>query len=841
MPRAFNQNTQASLKFGALTSDDVTITNSGSQVTNNQEDLTISCDVKFDVFGDYYVFGLPATVGNNRIYIYAQVNNTIGVNLGAGGMGTSATNLQPGSWYQLVLLVDRTNGRGRFFVDGAETKPWTSVTLGTGTANITLGNVDAAAVKSLIGNACNYRMWNRILSDQEIVNMYTKGEVSRASLIGEWLLSDGSSTVAYDTSGRGNNGTISGPTVSNESPNIARKLVDGNLITNGNLSRVPVSNTGLTTGARWIDGTSSGSTTNNLFGFAIPAGAITASSSATFDTSITYNNKPTLRLSTLDATGALIVTNYVTPTKQVLIPVLANTVYVLTAMVKTNNTNTNSTNIQLRQYNGDLGIVTTTASSFLNGTNDFTKLTVSVTTNTATRYVAILLGNNAAGNISDAWFADIILKPFVPTKRISTQDISISASGQATTPNPSIDTVTSNAGSAIGWFKVSSYNGQTLFGFYDTVGTTDAWRFAVETTTGYPFVWSVNTSAVGTSVVKPSMPVPLNQWFHLAITQTISGGNVTAKIYINGSLWGTGVRSGSDVRSNARFVVNSTALQRYAQIIAYEREITQDEVIAHYQLNTVPVNPKIKFNVSEGAGDVLYDTSGNGSNGTLGTLTWFTDGPTAPRKLVNNNLVKNGDFSTVPVVNTPTTASGKWIDGTALGSLTNDIFKYSLFSTSGTVSSMFDTSNLYLGKPSLKISTLAVSSFAEVCTSINGYNPAVIPFTNTIYLKPSTSYTISYAMKTVLNSGSTTGGAMVSVHENNGSGTRLAQTATITAINTTTDWTTYSATFTTNAGTSRAELRLQVYGHLGTGTAIMDAWFANITLTPTTPTTRSAA
>jgi len=844
MTRVFNKNVFSSLKFGALTSDDVTITNSSSQITNNEEDLTITCDVKFNVFGDYYVFAIPATVGANRVYIYAQVNNTIGVNIGAGGMGTSSTGLQPGVWYSLVLLLDRANSRGRFFVNGVQTKPWTAVTFGTGTTDITFANVGSSAVKSLIGNACNYRMWNRVLSDSEIQNLYFKKIVPSNSLIGEWLLGEGAGTIAYDSSGRGNNGTISGAVWSSDTPSKTRLNINNNLVKNGSLDFIPVVNTGPTTSARWYDGSAAGSTTNDVFNWYVITGVGTTS--YTFDTSTRSPlGSPSLKID-CDATGRgrFCTAPFETTTtaelvKQYGIKVEPNTTYTLTFYIKT--ISTINARIDVTPFNS-LGLALTLSSSTsVVGTNDWTLQSLTFATTAATSYVMLRPILVTAGNAQTVWFADIKILPANPVKRQVDTDIVISANGQATSPNPSIDTVTSNAGTAIGWFKVNSYGGQTLFGFYDSTATLDAWRFSIEVNTGYPFIWSVNTTPTGTAVIKPSIPIPLNKWFHIAAVQTIANGDVTAKIYINGNLWGTGVRSGSNVRSNARFSITNTGTQRYTKIAAYERELTQTEILGHYQKDITPVGAKIKYDVQEGAGDILYDSSGNSANGTLGTLTWFSDSPTGMRKSVNENLVKNGDFSVVPVVNVPTTSSGRWIDGTALGSTTNDIFKYSLFSTSGTVSSVFDTTNLYLGKPSLKVSTLAISSFAEVCTSINGYNPATIPFTNTIYLKPSTSYTIRYAMKTVLNSGSTSGGAMISVHENNGSGTRLAQTATITAVNTTTDWTVYSATFTTNAATTRAELRLQVYGHLGTGTAIMDAWFADVVLTPTTPTSRTAA
>ena len=95
-------------------------------------------------------------------------------------------------------------------------------------------------------------------------------------------------------------------------------------------------------------------------------------------------------------------------------------------------------------------------------------------------------------------------------------------------------------------------------------------------------------------------------------------------------------------------------------------------------------------------------------------------------------------------------------------------------------------------------------------------------------------------MKTNYVSGDSNHGANIAWLVSSGAGASDATTNT-TLIKTTTGWTQYTGTFTTTATARFLTPRLTLYGHTGTATLIMDAWFANITLTPTTNTIRIAS
>ena len=130
--------------------------------------------------------------------------------------------------------------------------------------------------------------------------------------------------------------------------------------------------------------------------------------SAEFDSAVKRTGKFTLKLSTTDATGAVMAD--ITPAgglancRKYAIPCKPNTTYVWKCWVKTNNVATNSAYLQLRTYTAAGVYTDNPASSLLSGTNDWTLLTVSITTGATIVYLSPALRLYVTGNVSDAWF-----------------------------------------------------------------------------------------------------------------------------------------------------------------------------------------------------------------------------------------------------------------------------------------------------------------------------------------------------------------------------------------------------------------------------------------------------
>lgn len=257
----------------------------------------------------------------------------------------------------------------------------------------------------------------------------------------------------------------------------------------------------------------------------------------------------------------------------------------------------------------------------------------------------------------------------------------------------------------------------------------------------------------------------------------------------------------------------------------WARELTGDEVRLDVQ-GGEPAGILEAWQMNEGAGTIIYSRSGN-NNGTVTSATWSSK--RTPRKTVVDNMIPNGGVDFVPTVNVATTTSGRYVDGTATGSSTNQSFAFALFN-SGTTSLGFDTSVLYNGKPTLKLSTLAVASQGSFGVSrttqeyISG--PTIVP------LLPNTDYTFTGYMKTNYISGDSNNGACLAILLLDYQG-NARTTLNSTQVKTTTDWTKYTIQFTTASTDRFLAIDNRLYGHTGAATLIMDTWWAELTLKPT--------
>lgn len=224
---------------------------------------------------------------------------------------------------------------------------------------------------------------------------------------------------------------------------------------------------------------------------------------------------------------------------------------------------------------------------------------------------------------------------------------------------------------------------------------------------------------------------------------------------------------------------------------------------------------------------------------------WLADFSCTPafpeqRTPVNGNLIRNGDFKYTPPFTAVQTSSG-FIDGTAAGSATNKTFGWRM-DGNGPRACRFDTTTTYNGLPSLKLSTTGVGTAYIEAFTIATAGTATSYFGKFIPVLPSTSYTLSFFMKTQYVSGNSNNGATVTLILSTGAGTDdPAPDYNTTYVKTTTDWTRYTLTITTSDTTRYIQVNPHIYGHTGTGNLIMDAWFADIQLKPTTPETRQTA
>ncbi len=300
----------------------------------------------------------------------------------------------------------------------------------SGTFSVTNAYVGAVAhlgstTDYTTGNILAVQTFTRALSATEVSNLYTAGLASTTMI--NLPLQEGTGTTAYDTSGNGNNGTITAGTYTADVPSQKRQLVGGNLVQNGAFEFAPPtgSNVACTSGAsKWLDGTSTGSVSNYIFRWALigTAGLV----SALFDSSNAYTGAYGLKVSTTATSSNGYVTNYTAnPGLAVAaIPILPSTQYTGTYWMKTvanSGAATSGANLAFTERNAAGALVNINNGTFVNTTTGWTQYTVTFTTGATSRYLtpklSVVCNDGAASLIMDAWFDDITLIPTVNTSR----------------------------------------------------------------------------------------------------------------------------------------------------------------------------------------------------------------------------------------------------------------------------------------------------------------------------------------------------------------------------------------------------------------------------------------
>jgi hypothetical protein len=165
----------------------------------------------------------------------------------------------------------------------------------------------------------------------------------------------------------------------------------------------------------WIDGTATGSATTNTYGWwASPRATAIA---VQFDNTTSHSGTNSLKLSTTNTTGRARVFNVPASAGTVtaasspyFIPVIGGQTYTLTGWCKTNNVAAAGAFLEIVEVNSSFVVGTSTGSNSLTGTNAaWTQLTATVTVAAGTAFLAVDMQNATAGNVSDAWFDDLVL------------------------------------------------------------------------------------------------------------------------------------------------------------------------------------------------------------------------------------------------------------------------------------------------------------------------------------------------------------------------------------------------------------------------------------------------
>lgn len=123
--------------------------------------------------------------------------------------------LVSGSWYHAVASYDGSNVS--VAVNGVVQSQVAA--LSTGATVTTRVGIFASGAFPFNGIIDDVRVYNRDLSAAEFLAMFVNATPAPTNgLVGHWKFDEGSGTTAADSSGNGNNGTLSGPTWTTDVP-----------------------------------------------------------------------------------------------------------------------------------------------------------------------------------------------------------------------------------------------------------------------------------------------------------------------------------------------------------------------------------------------------------------------------------------------------------------------------------------------------------------------------------------------------------------------------------------------------------------------------------------------
>lgn len=836
MPRLLAQDMKASLAFDGV-DDSINVTNGAGQVFNNTS-CTVAVRVKIRANSPPdYVFAHQSTATNNRIYLLITSSNRPQITMGNASVTVTGSTLQLGVWYDIVGVYDRSTPALYLYVNGVLVNSVaTGITApGSGLTDIQIGS-RAAGAEPLPGNIAGCRVWNRIFTATEVaLHSATWSNPYPASTTLDLPMQEGAGTTANDYSGNNNHGTITGATFSSDTPTKKRKTVGENLISNGDFEYVPPFVAATSTSNRWIDGTAAGSTTAVHFGWALFAGVGTRG--VQFDTAEKFSGSSSLKVSTL-ATGSLAEAstspgNTASDMLAYGIPVIPGVSYTCTYRMKTAYTSGDSSDgacVQIKERTAAGSNSTTTTGTKVKTTTDWTQYSVTFVAGSTARFVTAnpsVIGNTGAATlIMDAWFDDIRLTPTVnPTTRPVVLDYKASLkTTEAAGDKIVLGSNVALTGEFTASFKMRltyTTSTRTFFGH-----SSDNSKLAC--TTGSFFVRVVNAGSSDNTVALPRS----GEWVDVTLTRDSSN---KVDLYVNDQvsrLFSNAAQSGT---FNVDQLFASTGASApggyFCDFLIKSTCLTAAQVAElHRNRSNVTGNLQVRYPLGEGAGTTANDTSGNANHGTITSATFSADVPSKKRELVGGNLVKNGDFEYAPPFTAVgTTVSGKFIDGTSSGSVTNKLFGWAGSSAglAATYGMQFDSAVKRSGNYSLKLSTDA-TGVAIAGTAANLSTPAA---DEVFALLPNTAYTLTLYAK---SDNARPNAVFADVREYTG-GRTTAVTNSTNRLSGTQDWTVLTVSFTTGATTRYGSIILR---NQGVGN-ISDAWFDDIFLQQTTLPTRA--
>ena len=186
--------------------------NGTNQYVSIPDDTAIALNGDVSISAWFYLdntSGFKAIVGKRdgggTNYVFYVNGSKLASYDGASVINDTGTTLSASQWYHGVLVIDSGTST-KFYVNGSISSTQSSSTITSDDAPLLIGNDGVGSYFD--GYIDDVAIYNRILSDSEITNLYG-GTFPASGLVGKWTMEGDSGTTITDSSGNGNNGTAS--------------------------------------------------------------------------------------------------------------------------------------------------------------------------------------------------------------------------------------------------------------------------------------------------------------------------------------------------------------------------------------------------------------------------------------------------------------------------------------------------------------------------------------------------------------------------------------------------------------------------------------------------------
>ncbi|MDG2284294.1 MAG: LamG domain-containing protein, partial [Alphaproteobacteria bacterium] len=211
----------------------------GDVLDAGTESFTATTTVKFNdvntglslyemILANWYTgsgYGPGYTLRLDRDYPTPVIRASVSGSSWGIGSAISTTPINSGQYYNLTMVIDRSENFLKLYIDGV-----IADSIDISTAPVNLDNSDpleigrhtwpsGAISHFLNGFIDNFSFWNIALSQSEIQTyMNCPPTGNEAGLISYWNFEEGSGTTVFDQNANGNNGTINGAVYSTDVP-----------------------------------------------------------------------------------------------------------------------------------------------------------------------------------------------------------------------------------------------------------------------------------------------------------------------------------------------------------------------------------------------------------------------------------------------------------------------------------------------------------------------------------------------------------------------------------------------------------------------------------------------